>query len=426
VDEPTSLTSRIGLLRPMRHRDFRLLWIGQTVSLIGDGTYYVAVAWLVYQDLGGSPAAFALVGIAWSLPQLVLILAAGALSDRMDRRHLMIAGDLLRLVSILAIGLLTLAHEITIPRLVVLVLFYGSGQALFMPAFSSIIPSIVSEDVLVEANSVGQVMRPLAMTIIGPLIGGLLLVLGTGWAFVFDAVTFAASALCILMMHARKPADEGPTEPLTTQIKEGIAYVRSQTWIWVALLAATVSLFCVWGPWETLVPYVISHDLEGSGIDLALVFAAGGLGSVLVGVVAAQRGSLGRRPITVMYLAWALGMLMTAGFGLITAVWQGLFVAFVTEGSISLLVVLWYTALQRLVPDRFLGRVMSLDWMISIAGLPLSFAVVGPLANWVGTDETLILAGVLGAAVTIGAMFIHGARSPERDGRLAEASAGRS
>jgi DHA3 family tetracycline resistance protein-like MFS transporter len=117
---------------------------------------------------------------------------------------------------------------------------------------------------------------------------------------------------------------------------------------------------------------------------------------------------------------------MTAGFGLITAVWQGLFVAFVTEGSISLLIVLWYTALQRLVPDRFLGRVMSLDWMISIAGLPLSFAVVGPLASWVGTDETLILAGVLGAAVTIGAMFIHGARSPERDGRLAEASAGRS
>ena len=105
---------------------------------------------------------------------------------------------------------------------------------------------------------------------------------------------------------------------------------------------------------------------------------------------------------------------------------QGLFVAFVSEGSISLLVVLWYTALQRLVPDRFLGRVMSLDWMISIAGLPLSFAVVGPLASWIGTDETLILAGVLGAAVTIAAMFIPGARSPERDGRLAGATVTRS
>jgi predicted outer membrane lipoprotein len=426
MDEPRGLTSRIGLLRPMRHRDFRLLWIGQTVSMIGDGTYYVAVAWLVYQDLGRSAAAFAAVGVAWSLPQLLLLLASGALSDRMDRRHLMIAGDLLRLVSILFIGVLTLTDRITMPLLIGLVLFYGSGQALFGPAFSSIIPSIVPEDVLVEANSVGQVVRPLAMTIVGPVIGGLLLLLGTGWAFIFDALTFSASALCIAMMRARKPADEGPHEPLVPQIKEGIAYVRSETWIFVALLSATVSLFCVWGPWETLMPLVITRDLSGSGLDLALVFAAGGLGSVLVGIVAAQRGSVVRRPLTVMYLSWALGMLMTAGFGLITAVWQGLFVAFVTEGSISLLIVIWYTALQRIVPDQFLGRVMSLDWMISIAGLPLSFAVVGPVAEWIGTDRTLILAGVLGAGVTIAAMFIPGALAPERDGRLVRASVARS
>jgi len=222
-------------------------------------------------------------------------------------------------------------------------------------------------------------------------------------------------------MRARRGSVDASHGALIPQIKEGIAYVRSETWIWVALVTATVSLFCVWGPWETLMPYVISHDLSGSGLDLALVFAAGGLGSALVGIVAAQRGSLGRRPITVMYLAWALGMLMTAGFGLITAVWQGLFVAFVAEGSISLLIVLWYTMLQRLVPEHFLGRVMSLDWMISIAGLPLSFAVVGPLADWIGTDRTLILAGVLGAGVTIAAMFIPGALSPERDGRLAGA-----
>jgi predicted outer membrane lipoprotein len=426
MDERPALSDRIGLLRPMRHRDFRLLWIGQTVSMIGDGTYYVAVAWLVYQDLGRSAAAFAAVGVAWSLPQLLLLLASGALSDRMDRRHLMIAGDLLRLVSILTIGILTLADEITIPILLGLVIFYGSGQALFGPAFSSIIPSIVPEDVLVEANSVGQVVRPLAMTIIGPIVGGLLLVLGTGWAFVFDALTFGGSAICIGLMRARKPADEGPHEPMLPQIREGIAYVRNETWIFVALVTATVSLFCVWGPWETLMPLVITKDLNGSGVDLAFVFAAGGLGSVLVGILAAQRGSLGRRPLTVMYLAWALGMLMTAGFGLITAVWQGLLVAFVTEGSISLLIVIWFTALQRTVPDRFLGRVMSLDWMISIAGLPLSFAVVGPLAAWIGTDATLILAGVLGAAVTIAAMFIPGALAPERDGRLAGAPVSRS
>ena len=105
MDEEPGLTSRIGLLRPMRHRDFRLLWIGQTVSMVGDGTYYVAVAWLVYQDLGRSAAAFAAVGVAWSLPQLLLLLASGALSDRMDRRHLMIAGDLLRLEDVVGVEL---------------------------------------------------------------------------------------------------------------------------------------------------------------------------------------------------------------------------------------------------------------------------------------------------------------------------------
>jgi DHA3 family tetracycline resistance protein-like MFS transporter len=137
----------------------------------------------------------------------------------------------------------------------------------------------------------------------------------------------------------------------------------------------------------------------------------------------AQRGGLPRKPLTVMYLVWAVGMLMTAGFGLANAVWQAMIVSFVAEASIALLIVIWYTTLQRIVPDRFLGRVMSLDWMITIAGLPLSFAVVGPLAQWIGVDTTLILAGVVGAAVTIGGMFIPGALAPERDGRLAEATA---
>ena len=211
MDERPGLTSRIGLLRPMRHRDFRLLWIGQAISMIGDGTYYVAVAWLVYQNLHGSPAAFAAVGVAWSLPQLLLLLASGALSDRMDRRHLMIAGDLLRLAAITTVGVLTLADLITIPILVCLVVFYGSGQALFGPAFSSIVPSIVPEEVLVEANSVGQVVRPFAMTIVGPLLGGLLLAIGTGWAFIFDGLTFGASAVCILLMRARKGSGDAST-----------------------------------------------------------------------------------------------------------------------------------------------------------------------------------------------------------------------
>ncbi|MGZ8571022.1 MAG: MFS transporter, partial [Actinomycetota bacterium] len=197
------IVDRIGVLRPLRVRDFRLLWTGMTISLIGDGVYVVAVAWQVYREMDATPAAFAAVGIAWTLPQVLLLLATGALSDRMDRRHLMIAGDLIRFASIATIGLLSLDGSLTVPILVALVAVFGVGEALFGPAFLSIIPSIVPEDLLVEANSVGQVMRPVSMMVIGPLLGGILVAFGVGWAFLADALTFAVSAVCIWLMRVR-------------------------------------------------------------------------------------------------------------------------------------------------------------------------------------------------------------------------------
>jgi predicted outer membrane lipoprotein len=415
-----SLIDRVGILRPLRLRDFRLLWLGMTVSFIGDGVYIVAVAWQVYREFDASPAAFAAVGIAWALPQVLLLLATGALSDRMDRRWLMIGGDLIRLVAIGAVGVLSITGILTVPILVGLVAVYGAGQALFGPAFSSIVPQIVPQEHLVEANSLGQVVRPLALTVLGPLLGGVLVIFGAGWAFLVDSATFAVSAACVWMMRTRPvPHTEGEREPpITAQIVEGIRYVRSERWIAVGLFGALVSLFCVWGPWETLLPFVIERQLDGSGLDLALVFGASGLGSIAVGLTMAQRGGLPRRPLMLMYLAWALGMLMTAGFGIVTAVWQAMAVAFVAEGAISLLVVLWFTILQRLVPSNLLGRVTSLDWMITIAGAPVSFAVVGPLAGLIGVDTTLIVSGIAGGLITLACMFIPGALGPDRDGSL--------
>ena len=194
--------------------------------------------------------------------------------------------------------------------------------------------------------------------------------------------------------------------------------MRSKTWLWVAMLTGTVSLLATWGPWEVLVPYVVRNDLGGSAADLGFVFGAGGVGSLTVALVFGQRGRLPRRAVTALYLVWAVGMLMTAGFGLVSSVWQAMAVAFVSESCITALVVIWFTLLQRLVPGHLLGRVSSLDWLISIGGVPLSFAVVGPLAAAFGVDATLIGAGLIGAAVTIGFMLFPGARDPERDGSL--------
>jgi transmembrane secretion effector len=417
--EGLPLFERVGVLRPLQHRDFRLLWTGQTISMIGDGIYVFAVAWFVYKDLEASPAVFALVGAAWSLPQVLLLLATGALSDRMDRRHLMIAGDLLRLVAIAAIGTLILLHEMTIPLLVGLVLVYGAGQAIFGPSFSAIIPMIVPEEHLVEANSLGHTVRPLAMIVVGPLIGAAIVAaVGTGWAFVTDAVTFAISAVCIGMMRVRADVGRGERTHLWADVREGIGYVRATQWLLWGMLGGLVSLFCVWGPWETLVPFVVTDQMSGTEFQLALVFGAGGVGSIIASLYMAQRGGLPRRPLTVMYVAWAVGMGMTAAFGIVENVPQAMAASFVAEGAIAVLVVIWFTAMQRLVPAELLGRVSSLDWMITILGAPVSFLIVGPLAAAFGADAVLILAGVLGAAATLLFMLAPGARGPETDGRL--------
>jgi DHA3 family tetracycline resistance protein-like MFS transporter len=334
----------------------------------------------------------------------------------------MIIGDLLRLVAIAAIGTLILLDSLTVPVLILLVVPYGAGQAIFGPAFNSIIPMIVPEEHLVQANSIGSTVRPLAWLVIGPAIGAVVVaVAGTGWAFLVDALTFAVSALCIWMMHVRgdRIARKREETHLWQDVREGIRYVGSNRWLRWGLLGGMVSLFAVWGPWETLVPFVVTDQMHGTELQLALVFAAGGVGSVLASLVMAQRGLPKKRPLTIMYVSWGIGMGMTAFFGLVANIPQAMLVSLIAEGSIAVLIVIWFTAMQRLVPSELLGRVSSLDWMISILGTPASFLVVGPLAKAFGADAVLIVAGVLGVAATALFALMPGALDPERDGRLA-------
>src|SRR5437764_14245843 len=132
----------VNLLRPLRERDFALLWTGMTISLLGDGIYTVAVAWQVYQ-LSNRPSALALVGLSWTAGLVLFILLAGVLSDRLDRRRVMIAADVLRAAVQLGIGALALSGRLEIWMLVVLVVLHGVGEAFFAPAFSALVPDIL-------------------------------------------------------------------------------------------------------------------------------------------------------------------------------------------------------------------------------------------------------------------------------------------
>jgi transmembrane secretion effector len=413
------LLDRVGVLRPLRHRDFRLLWAGTAASLVGDGFFIVALAWEVY-SLGGSPAALGAAGVAWTLPLALLIAPGGVLGDRADRRYPMIAGDLLRGAAVAAMAALALTGAITVAWIVGLLLLFGVGDAIYIPAFEAITPALVPADDLVRANSLSQVITPVARTLAGPFAGGLVIAAaGVGWAFAFDAATFAVSAILVALVGARGARDADPASVLD-DFREGVAFVRRARWLWIGLVSTGLAILCTLGAWDVLIPFLVKNDLHSSAAALGLVFAAGGVGAGLAAILHGQRARLPRRALTAYYLAFALSNAAMAAFGLVRHVWQAALVAVVVQAASTTQSILWLTIEYRLVPEKMLGRVVSLDWMIALAGVPLSYAVIGPVANLIGAREALVVTGLAGAFVMLVPILLPGALGPEADGSLSE------
>jgi MFS family permease len=421
--ETTIGLRRVKILRPLAIRDFALLWTGAAISLLGDGVYIVAIAWQVY-ELSDTPTALSLVGVAWTLPMAAFLLVGGLVSDRLDRRRIMIAADLVRGAAVATIAILSLTGTLELWHLFALSIVFGTGDAFFGPSFNALVPQIVPQRLLVEANSLDQFVRPFAMALVGPALGGwCVAALGTGAAFALDAGSYVLSAIAISLIAARPLLDrsEEPTSALA-DLREGFRFVRAHAWLWGTLLGAAISLLAFWGPVEVLVPFRIKNDLGGGADDFGLVLAAGGVGAIVAAVVMAQRG-LPRRHMTFMYIAWAIGCLGIAGLAFATVLWQALAASFVQQALFASGLVVWGTLIQTLVPTRLLGRVTSLDWLVSTSLVPISFALTGPVAAWVGVEATLAGAGVIACIATVGCLYIPGMRDTERSGLLETPSA---
>jgi MFS family permease len=413
--------SRIGIMKPLRIKDFAILWSGMTISLLGDGIYVVAIAFQVY-DLSNSPSALSVVFFAWTAPMVLFFLMAGVLTDRFDRRWLMLFADVIRGVSLGIMGALSISGDLTLTHIYILVALYGIGDAFFMPAFTAIVPDIVPKDLLLEANSLDQFVRPLTMRMLGPAAGGILVAtVGAGWALAIDALTFAASGTAVLLLCARpivQKQREGATERSALRdIAEGFRFVRSKTWLWGTLLSAAVGLLAFIGPLEVLIPFVVKNDLGGDAGAYGLILAFGGVGALIASFLMGQRG-LPRRHITFMYSAWGIGVLMIGVFAFVGSVAQGMAVSLVMSGMFTAGMIVWGTLMHRLVPAELLGRVSSLDWLISTALVPVSFILTGPISNAIGVDETLIGAGLIGSALTFAFLFLPGIHDTEKDGSL--------
>jgi DHA3 family tetracycline resistance protein-like MFS transporter len=404
--------SRVRLLAPLRLRDFRLLWSGMCVSLLGDGVFIVALAWQVYA-LSNVPTALAMVGIAMTIPTIAFLLLGGVLSDRFDRRRLMLVADLGRGLAIGAIAVLSLTGTLELWHMLVLVAVFGAATAFFGPAFDAIVPDVLPASLLPQANSLDQFVRPLALRLAGPAVGGFLIEgVGVGWAFALNAATFAVSAAALLAMTPPARKTRGPSASVTGDIRAGFSYVRRHVWLWGTFASAAVAYLVFMGPAEVLLPFLVKNGLHGSAADLGLVFAAGGIGSVGCAAFMGQRG-LPHRDITFMYAAWTLATVAIAGYGFATAVWQLMLASIAFNGLETAGTIVWATAKQRHVPPALLGRVSSLDWLISIGLLPLSFALTGPVSSVLGVQGTLIAGGAVGGVVTFGALLLPGMRAIE-------------
>jgi DHA3 family tetracycline resistance protein-like MFS transporter len=403
------------MLRLLSNRDFALFWAGLTVSLLGDGVYFVAIAWQVYQ-LSNRPAALAVVGAAWTVPQLASVLFAGVVSDRFDRRRVMTVANAASAAAIGTIAALSLAGAVQLWQLWILVAIYGVGVGLFIPAAGAFVPEIVPESHLVEANALRQVVRPLTMRVLGPALGGVLVAFtGVGTAFLLDALSFVVALLTLLAIRRRPVARRATaSHSFTREIADGLRFIGSEGWLWVSLAAAALWLLVYVGPLEVLVPYLVKNRMGGDARALGVVFAAGGIGAIACSYAVGQWG-LPRRALVLMYGAWSLSMFALATFALATSVWPAMVSSFFVFGLLSMGEVVWQTLLQRRVPNELLGRVGSVDWLVSAGLVPVSFILTAPVAAAIGAEATVLGAGIAGGLLLALVLLLPPIREPDRE-----------
>jgi len=381
------------------------------VSLVGDGIFLITIAWTAFR-LWNAPAALAVIGIAMTVPTICCLLAGGAVSDRFDRRRVLICSDVARAASVAAIAALGFAGALSFPLLALCAAAYSAAGAFFIPAFDAIVPEIVAADDLAAANSLDQFVRPIALRLAGPALGGLIVAsLGSSAAFALDAVSFAGSTMAIVAVRTSLRVSS-PATSTRAAIGEGFRFVRRHVWLWGTLVSAAVAYLAFLGPTEVLVPYLVKNELGGSAADLGIVFAAGGVGATAAAAVMAQYGRP-RRDITFMYGCWIGATLAVAGYGFARSTLQLAIVCLAFSALEAAGTVVWATIKQHHVPSGLLGRVSSLDWLISIGLLPVSYALTAPAVSLVGVRMTLVGASLIGTAATAAALLLPGMRAIE-------------
>lgn len=388
----------LSIGRAFRHRNYKLFFIGQSISLIGTWMTQVATAWLVYR-LTGSAFLLGVVGFSGQIATFLLAPLAGVFTDRCSRRGILTTTQILSALQSLALALLTLTHQIQVHHIILLSVAQGLISAFDIPARQAFLVEIVKDRAdLGNAIALNSTLFNGAR-LIGPAIAGFVIAWrGEGICFLIDAVSYLAVIVTLLMLKLGVCAVPPRRHPVLQELNEGISYaVRFLPIRVLLLLVACTSLVA---SYSVLFPVVARDVLHGGPSTLGLLSSATGLGALVGGIYLASR----RNVRGLLRLISAASFIQ--GFSLMclawtTALWMALAVLFVTGFSMILQLAASNTVLQTLVDDDKRGRVMSLYMMALLGMTPWGSLMAGTLTTRAGVSTTLLLQGTASFLIAV-------------------------
>ena len=371
-----------------QERDFRIFWVGQLLSVTGTWMQTVAQGWLVLV-LTGSPFVLGVAVAARSVPVLFLVVPAGILADRFDRRKILIATSVVAMIASGALGVLTVTNLIDVPIVIAIALLLGVTNAFEMPTRQSYVSELISQRHLANAIALNALLFN-AARIIGPAMAGILVaVVGPGWAFVLNAASFLPVIIGLLMIS--KVHVPRPSIGARAAIPEAFRYLRSEPRL--ALLYPLLAAQTIFASGHLVLGPSLADDLGQGAEGLGVLLSATGVGAIVGGLrLAATSDRIERwRVLVVSALALGGGLV---GVGL-TSSYAVTLLCFVVAGwGMVTFNVSSNTIIQSIVPDRLRGRIMSLYTLVLLGLMPAGGLLMGALATQGGSAWALAVGGV--------------------------------
>ena len=380
----------VGRFGPLKERQFRLLWFARTGSAVGDSLIPVALIWAVSHDLGGGATGVGIVLACYFFGGAAVTLAGGVWADRLPRRAVMIAADLVRVGTQSITAVLLFSGTAHVWQLAVLQGIAGAAAGFFNPACKALIPQAVSTDQLQQANALISLSRS-TTSVFGPAVSGAIVAVSSaGWVFAIDAGSFLFSVVFVAAMRV-VPYARPVAQRFWSDVTDGWREVRRLRWLTAGFVGYAVGNFGV-GLYIVVGSLVAIHHLGGAPA-WGLIVGAAALGGVLGGVVVYRiRPS---HPVAMAFATWTLCALPAFALVKPFPLPVVMATALLFGGAVLVGNTLLETAMQQEVEPSRLARVMSIDLLLSFCLMPAGQALAGPISEAIGMEATLVVAGIL-------------------------------